>query len=334
MFGSQAIEVLIGVALTMSIVSLAASTIVEMIAGLLKWRARMLEDELLHFLNGDATARPNAEVASRRTHLLRRPRPRMSPSLANNKVVQSLAGSGRAAPSYLSSSAFVDAVAEYAREHKTVPAGLHARLLTVAKRGHGEAEIRATLERHFDEAMERLSGAYKRRAKNWLFAVGLFIAVIGNVSVYHIAESLWPDTATRQAVVQAARNIDPKGIDASDLDSVGATVSRLQEVGVPVGWTEKAKADWGKARTLPLTRVGMIIGWLLTGVLVTLGAQFWFDLLSKLVALRSSGRKPEELASPATTSTTVAPPATAQASAPITDAAASELIMSALGAAG
>ncbi|MEO8630927.1 MAG: hypothetical protein ABI612_22940 [Betaproteobacteria bacterium] len=35
-----------------------------------------------------------------------------------------------------------------------------------------------------------------------------------------------------------------------------------------------------------------IIGWLITGLAVTLGALFWFDLLNKLVNLRGSGPKP------------------------------------------
>jgi hypothetical protein len=33
-------------------------------------------------------------------------------------------------------------------------------------------------------------------------------------------------------------------------------------------------------------------GWVLTALAVTLGAPFWFDLLNRLVNLRSSGRRP------------------------------------------
>jgi hypothetical protein len=280
--GSQALDVLIGVALTMSIVALASSTIVEMIAAGLRWRAKMLEDALLKLVEEGTPKKRSI-----------RARKEDPTQLATTTVVKSLAGPGRAFPSYISSAAFVDAVAEVSQDHNAVPRGIERRLQPAANRGQSPANLRATLERHFDEAMERLSGAYKRRAMVWLFAVGVGIAAIGNVSVYHIAQSLWSDTTTRQAVVQAAKNVDPDGIDASDLDSVGATVSQLEDIGVPVGWTERAKADWGKARTFPLTRVGMILGWLLTGVLVTLGAPFWFDLLSRLVALRSSGDKPK-----------------------------------------
>lgn len=273
MLGSQALDVLIGIALAMSIVSLAASTIVEMISGWLKWRARMLESAICHLVLGKGGA-DGADVSK-------------------TAVIDTLAGPDRRFPSYVSSAAFVDAVSELAQQHE-VPPGIEARLRPAAKRGETVHELRARLERHFDETMERVSGAYKRRAMLWLFLVGLAIAVIGNVSVFHIGRSLWSDTTTREAVVEAARNVDPEGIDASDLESVGATVSQLEDVGIPVGWTEEAKADWGKTRTFPWTRVGMMIGWLLTAVLVTLGAPFWFDLLTRLVSLRSSGKKPAQ----------------------------------------
>jgi hypothetical protein len=35
-----------------------------------------------------------------------------------------------------------------------------------------------------------------------------------------------------------------------------------------------------------------VVGWLITGLAVALGAPFWFDLLNKLVNLRGSGPRP------------------------------------------
>ena len=35
-----------------------------------------------------------------------------------------------------------------------------------------------------------------------------------------------------------------------------------------------------------------VVGWLLTGALLMLGAPFWFDLLSRLVSLRNAGKAP------------------------------------------
>ena len=44
--------------------------------------------------------------------------------------------------------------------------------------------------------------------------------------------------------------------------------------------------EWGWAQ------LGFVAGWLLNGLLVTLGAPFWFDLLTKVVSLRNNGPKP------------------------------------------
>ena len=38
------------------------------------------------------------------------------------------------------------------------------------------------------------------------------------------------------------------------------------------------------------------MGWLLTAALLMLGAPFWFDLLSKLVSLRNTGKAPDPAA--------------------------------------
>jgi hypothetical protein len=39
----------------------------------------------------------------------------------------------------------------------------------------------------------------------------------------------------------------------------------------------------------------MVLGWLLTGVAVSLGAPFWFDILNKFINIRGSGKSPSEL---------------------------------------
>jgi hypothetical protein len=74
--------------------------------------------------------------------------------------------------------------------------------------------------------------------------------------------------------------------------------SVLDAVDYPIGWTAASRQKFTVAlqnpeneanRTLLETSVS---GWLLTAVAMTLGASFWFDLLNKLVSMRSS-LKPE-----------------------------------------
>jgi hypothetical protein len=42
-----------------------------------------------------------------------------------------------------------------------------------------------------------------------------------------------------------------------------------------------------------------VLGWLVTGLAVSLGAPFWFDLLNRVVDLRGAGRRPESTPEPA-----------------------------------
>ncbi len=37
-----------------------------------------------------------------------------------------------------------------------------------------------------------------------------------------------------------------------------------------------------------------LLGWLLTALATSLGAQFWFNLLSESLKLRAAGRKPDD----------------------------------------
>ena len=54
----------------------------------------------------------------------------------------------------------------------------------------------------------------------------------------------------------------------------------------------------------------MIAGWLVTALLVTLGAPFWFGLLTKVVSLRSTGAEPPPAGSDPGSATTLQSEAT------------------------
>lgn len=43
------------------------------------------------------------------------------------------------------------------------------------------------------------------------------------------------------------------------------------------------------------TLAGILLGWLVTGVAIAMGAPFWFDLMSKLMNVRNTGTKPASI---------------------------------------
>jgi hypothetical protein len=304
MFGSQALETLIGIALLMFIVSLAASTIVEGLSALINKRGRELRKALERLLGapttaGNGSSSANEDLGSAST-----------PAFQDTVAFSSLETKSNRFPSYIPDDTFVDAVTELV-QHDATPPAVAQRLTTVAKQsGDDRDAMEQSLLRYYDAAMSRVSGTYKRWSMVWLFFVGLTIAVAGNVSVYHAAQSLWNDPTTRQAVVAAAHDVgnDRDRVDASELNSVGATVEQLEGTGLPVGWNDQAKAEWGLS--FSWGRLGIVFGWLLTAALVMLGANFWFDLLGRLIALRGTGTKPApDQASGATTGSPVTPTA-------------------------
>jgi hypothetical protein len=294
MFGSQALEVAIGLTLLFFLFASAASSVVEVISALFQKRAKDLEAALGRMLGDQAPA----------------PQPNVPTSIPETSVFKGISPGtkrgiwpvrwGTARPSYLSAKAFGESVAEIivkAKEatatadelYDSLPQGLRARLQPILKEAGADATaIKAELESWFDDTMSRLEGAYKRWAQVWLFAVGLIIVIAANASAYRIAASLYNDPAVRSAVAESASTTassassDPDSIKET-IDSVADTVDNLDSLGLPVGWDK-----WNDPGGTWLT-VG---GWLVTALLIMLGAPFWFGVLSKLVPLRSAGERP------------------------------------------
>ena len=75
--------------------------------------------------------------------------------------------------------------------------------------GDDAAAFRNEAESWFDQAMQRLSGWYKRRTQVWLWAVGFVFAVALDVDAIRLANALWQDQTLRQLSCRsgAARTI-------------------------------------------------------------------------------------------------------------------------------
>jgi hypothetical protein len=298
MFDSQALETLIGLVVMFFIVAIAASSIVEIWSRVLKKRGKDLERGLAAMFKGETlsgTALDNALQTFKGTSIYK------SALAATGKTVF---GRDRK-PSYLSAKAFADAVTEMlADEQGQMKATdqspeLQKRLQTIVQEARGDLlGIKAGLEGWFDETMSRVEGGYKRWATLWVVVAALLIAIGANASTFHTAKRLWNEPATRQAVANAANSLTGAN-KPKDLNSVASTTAKLKELGLPVGWDEETKDLWKKvqhpknlSRSDYWSLVGFIGGWIVTALLVMLGAPFWFDLLTKLVSLRSAGPKP------------------------------------------
>ncbi len=297
----QLVEVAIGLAVAFFVVSLVASGVVEAISTITKKRANDLERTITKLL-----ASKDLEAELKQT------------SAYKALVIASNRGYDKETrpPSYVPARTFADATIEMLAKHKAnVVAGVEGaksaaeivqntplgdRLVAItAEVGENLTAVKAEVEAWFDSSMERLQGAYQRWARLCLFIVGLTIAVAMNVSATHVALRLWDDQVVRELVVASAdRIIEEQAVDAegdvaglTTVDQIAEEIAEADDLKLPIGWSGIDWSFW--------TVVVLAIGWLITGMMTMLGAQFWFDAMKRLTALRGSagGSRPAPAAS-------------------------------------
>ena len=297
MFGTV-LDVAIGLVLVYTLLSLICSTLNEGVSSLLAWRAATLKKGL-HNLLGDDFAK----------------------KVFGHHLVQGLVPRHRMPwkrkPSYIPSRTFVMTVLDAMGQEngagfpKTVaearagalkiaqknPAVGRA-LLALIDEADGDLEkLKENITNWFDSSMQRVSGWYRRKAETAILVIAILTSVILGVDSILLAKSFWVNPALRTVAVEAAKKtVDnpppgltpgetPRPIDqvSKDVEDVKTQLDTLEIPRVPYTLDQNL-FDWLGAH-LP--------GFLITTVALSLGAPFWFDLLNKLVSLRSSGQKPE-----------------------------------------
>jgi hypothetical protein len=136
--------------------------------------------------------------------------------------------------------------------------------------------FRRQVETGFDDAMERASGWYKRKVQFTVVVLAALLTFGLNVDSVRIGSRLWSDKPVRTAVAA-------KAAAASDSQKAADAVDTVDQLKLPLGWgANNAPDSVGSAlRRIP--------GWLISIAALSLGASFWFDLLSRVARLRGSG---------------------------------------------
>lgn len=160
-----------------------------------------------------------------------------------------------------------------------------------------------TIEDWYDSAMDRVSGWYKRSTQYIVLVIGLVIAVGMNIDSVEIVDQLYKSDATREAVVAAAtkaadsynKNPDAaKALAQKGETAYSQATSALKDLHLPVGWDKAQLSFFPPADGDYLRHVVFPwIGWILTAIAASLGAPFWFDVLNKVMVIRSTV-KPHE----------------------------------------
>jgi hypothetical protein len=185
------------------------------------------------------------------------------------------------------------------------------------------------LETWFSSGMDRVSGWYKGAAQRRLFVIGFIAAAIGNVDAIAIFQAVDREPTLAAQIAEHATAVVDSGrlgpLDARQLQSGEITPEQAQAVlktalalpsgKLPLGYAcLTAGSAYSDADGVPRSALGAckaellahwhgwsasewlmhMLGWLITALAGTLGAPYWFSVLSKITGIRGSGPRPQD----------------------------------------
>ncbi|MEK7257906.1 MAG: hypothetical protein AAB316_24320 [Bacteroidota bacterium] len=297
----QFIEVIVGLVFTFLLLSLLGTTLNELIAAWRGWRGFYLEEGLKRLL--EFKDDPTIFEKFKKNPLYRQ--------FLADKVPLRVS----TAPAYLSSANFTSILSNVLKNKDKAVTGvedfiaglppesqLRQVLEQLRDEGHQEvATYKLRLQSWFDDVMNQASGWYKRHLQVVTLLVGLGIAVGLNADAFKIYNHLTTNSVARRQLtslaeiyVQQNQNLPTPGTPGSNLSGTqireeinkmlkSDDFSKVSNI-LGLGWRQAdfMVYDW----RVWLSRLA---GWLVTALAISLGAPFWFDILKKIITIRSSG---------------------------------------------
>ncbi|HEY0080317.1 MAG TPA: hypothetical protein VGB73_17035 [Pyrinomonadaceae bacterium] len=302
MFGSTMLEIALGLILIYVLLSLVCVVVQEMIESKLNMRGHYLRRAIKGLLEGER--RSSEELRE----------DMMVDALYHHPLIKGLQGKGL--PSYIPSDMFALALldivspaqASKRKRFSDVRADivgmpdsdLKRSLLLLVDEGRGSIEnVQRGIERWYETAVNRVSGLYRRRTQYTLFMIALLLTVLMNVNTLTVADRISQDAALRESLVAQAQalaqqapstSVASAGAELPPAERIRQNLTAIESLGLPIGWSE-----WARPKTV-MQWLSQMLGWLLTAVVVTLGAPLCFDILNRFAIIRST-IKPREAAS-------------------------------------
>jgi hypothetical protein len=154
------------------------------------------------------------------------------------------------------------------------------------------------LETWFDQGMARAGGVYKRNATGITFMIGFLLAIAFNADTFHIADRLVKDPMLREIIIQQAEQVQENTTDPNQKKLIDTQLrDSLDQMPLPLGWTQvnlDNQAQYRENVAFGGSVMGWLrqgIGWIITGVAITMGSPFWFDLIGKFINIKNTGKK-------------------------------------------
>jgi hypothetical protein len=295
-FDSIILDVAIGVVFVYLLLSLLCSTVSELFARVFAWRSNTLAKGIQNLLDD-----PDATGLAREFYQ----HPLIDSMDRDGKIDKWLKRYSK--PSYIPSSTFATALLDIiVRDSGTKPQTFEefrnavanskkinditkTILLVLFDNSQNNLDnVRKNIEDWFNNAMDRVSGWYKRNVQSLILLLALIITVGANVDTIMIGNNLAQDSTLRSSVVASAQVFANQTVSSGSNASSNIRELRneIQQIQIlPIGWSQRLPTDfWGW-----LTK---IFGLFITTIAVSLGAPFWFDMLNKLIDLRGTGKQP------------------------------------------
>lgn len=300
MFNSSILDVAVGLVFVFLLLSLISSAANELIETFWRQRAAFLEKGIKQMMGGKDTQVSLDFVQKIYDH-----------GLVNALYVGSYNDPSRVLPTYIPARNFAIAVLDLwksaSESGENLPPNVQKAIAAFDKVAQVKARtvqeraelLQKDVENWYNSSMDRVSGWYKRRSQIFVLVIGVLITVLVNADCIQIAKRLSTDTNMRQAAAQLAerQTAAPASTGQPDakttMDQIRENLTQLDGIGLPLGWSPRP-------RTLAEVGTGIAdhwVGWLITALAISLGAPFWFDVLNKIIVVRSTV-KPSEKSGP------------------------------------
>jgi hypothetical protein len=162
-------------------------------------------------------------------------------------------------------------------------------LLKVNSMAQEVSQFEQEVETWFDRSMERAQGVYRRNSKLIAIIIALIIAIVANADTFYMVDRFSKEGAIQAAVVQAVGGLSEEQLQQPDtINQISANIT------LPIGWDAEILASQKNAtfsflKPLPFW-LQRIPGWIVTGIAISMGSSFWYQLLRKFIDIRNVGQ--------------------------------------------
>ncbi|MBL1215417.1 MAG: hypothetical protein HND52_18770 [Ignavibacteriae bacterium] len=307
MFGSEILEIAIGLIFIYMLLSLFASTINEIIAKLFSLRGRNLR-KAIHFMFDEEDTQfqiqrffndPLIKKLSARPILdklgIKSPTDYLPKNTFSKILTKAIFKSNE-------DNIPIETLEKHIDEMFPQKGDSNRILKRLVRDSAGNIEkLKNNLENWYDDIMDVATEWYKSKVRVILFFIGFAFCILFNADTIKIVNSLSVNPEVRKALVSQAEELSKNYVEADTSKTLDELKVEMQNLNMQIsdassllglGWSfESGMSFWGKLGFIFQNIPNRIWGWIITSLAISLGASFWFNFLQRVINLKSSVKK-------------------------------------------